>query len=142
MDIGFAALADACFALWEGALRSKPVTDPAKYRSLAERALKPIRAFQNIFPIGRPVTHYYQGWYEWLTGRQTAAVKSWQNGLESAQKFNMPYEEALIRLKLGACLSGTDGRDHFERAIQIFESMGSVNELEVAKAEAEKYPAS
>ena len=74
---------------------SQPVTDSEQYKAFAERALKPIRAFQGVFPIGQPVTPYYQGWYEWLTGKPDAALKAWQKGLDAAEKFNMPYEEGL-----------------------------------------------
>jgi tetratricopeptide (TPR) repeat protein len=138
MNIGFAAVADACFELWEKALQAKPVTDPEQYRVLAERALKPVRAFQGVFPIGQPVTPYYQGWYEWLTGKPEAALKSWQKGLDAAQKFDMPYEEGLNRVKLGACQKDDSQKSHFERAIEIFENMGAAHELKQAKAEAQK----
>jgi len=138
MNIGFAAVADACFELWEKALRAQPVIDSEQYKLLSEKAIKPLRAFQGVFPIGQPVTPYYQGWYEWLTGKQEAALKSWNKGLEAAQKFNMPYEEGLLRVKLGARVKDDSQKLHFERAIQIFENMGAVYELKLAKSEARK----
>src|SRR5258705_245835 len=92
--------------------------------------------FSKSIPIGRPVTPYYQGWYEWLTGKQNAALKSWHKGLEAAQKFNMPYEEGLLRLKLGSHGSTESRKEHLERAIQIFEKMGAAYELRLATAEA------
>jgi hypothetical protein len=52
----------------------------------------------------------------------------------------MPYEEGLIRVKLGTALKDDSiGRqERFTRAIQIFERMGAVHELRSAKrAEAE-----
>lgn len=136
MNIGFAAVADACFELWEKALRTQPVTDSEQYKALAERALKPIRAFQGVFPIGQPVTPYYQGWYEWLTGKPEAALKSWQKGLDAAEKFHMPYEEGLNRVKLGAHQKDEAQKQHFERAIAIFENMGAAHELKLSKSEA------
>ena len=47
----------------------------------------------------------------------------------------MSYQEGLIRVKLGTfAQEGPDvRREHFQRAIQIFEKMGAVYELEVAK---------
>ncbi|MCI0550895.1 MAG: AAA family ATPase [Anaerolineae bacterium] len=143
MDIGFAAVADVYFELWEKALQgSSPQADPDKYKLLAEKAIKLLRAFQKVFPIGQPVTPYYQGWYEWLTGKPQAAIKSWNKGLEAAKKFNMPYQEALIRVKLGASLqddaNARRGREHFERAIQIFEEMGAAHDLTAAKEAAKK----
>ena len=101
----------------------------------AEKALKLLRAFQKVFPIGQPRTPYYQGWYEWLTGNYEKAIKSLEQGIGSAQKFNMPYEEGLIRVRLGIALkdNAVKCRECFERAIQIFENMGAVHELHSAK---------
>jgi tetratricopeptide (TPR) repeat protein len=141
MDIGFAAVADVYFELWEKALQdSNRQLDSEKYRSLAEKSLTLLRAFQKVFPIGQPVTPYYQGWYEWLTGKPQAAIQSWNKGLEAAKNFSMPYQEALIRVKLGASLPGDENtrREHFERAIQIFEKMGAMHDLTVAEQAIEK----
>jgi hypothetical protein len=52
----------------------------------------------------------------------------------------MPYEEGLIRVKLGIVLkdNAAEQKERFARAIQIFEKMGAVRELRSAKrAEAE-----
>jgi len=141
MDLGFAAAADVYFELWEKALRdSTGQVDADKYEVLAGRALKLLRAFEKVFPIGQPVTPYYQGWYEWLTDKPQAAIRTWSKGLEAAKKFNMPYQEGLMRVRLGAVLNDNVNvrREHFERAIQIFEKMGAVRELELARTEARK----
>src|SRR5215207_1613241 len=141
MDLGFAAAADVYCELWEKAFRdSTGQVDANRYELLAERALKLLRAFQKVFPIGQPVTPYYQGWYEWLTDKPQIAIKTWKKGLEAAVKFNMPYQEGLMRVRLGAALKDNDNvrREHFERAIQIFDKMGAVRELELARSEARK----
>jgi tetratricopeptide (TPR) repeat protein len=141
MDIGFAAVADVYFELWEKALQdSNRQFDSDKYKLLAEKAIKLLRAFQKVFPIGQSVTPYYQGWYELLTGKLQAAVQSWTKGLEAAKNFNMPYQEGLIRVKLGTTLDGDANvrRAHFERAIEIFEQMGAAHDLAVAKEAAKK----
>jgi tetratricopeptide (TPR) repeat protein len=141
MDIGFAAVAEVYFELWERTLHDpNRQLDADKYRLLAEKAIKLLRAFQKVFPIGQPPAYYYQGWYEWLRDKPQNAIKFWRKGLEAAQKFNMPYEEGLIRVKLGIALKGdlTERRERFARPIQIFERMGAVHELRSAKrAEAE-----
>ena len=95
-----------------------------------------MQAYEKIFPIGQSVTPYYQGWYEWLTGKREAAIKLWHKGLAAALKFNMPYEEGLIRVKLGTYLKDDSQKIHFERAIQLFEKMGLVHELKSARSEA------
>jgi len=136
MDLGFAAVAEVYFELWERALHDpNRKLDADKYRSLAEKAIKLLRAFQRVFPIGQPPADYYQGWYEWLTGKRERALASWQKGLEASQKFKMPYEEGLIRVKLGAVLkeNTVEQQERLARAIQIFEKMGAVHELRVAR---------
>jgi tetratricopeptide (TPR) repeat protein len=135
MGIGFSAVAEVYFELWERMLHHPHRLDPNRYKSSAEQAIKLLRAFQKVFPIGQPAAYYYQGWYEWLTDAPQNAVQSWRKGLEAAQKFSMPYEEGLIRVKLGSYSSDEPNtrQEHFERAIQIFEKMGAVRELEAAK---------
>jgi tetratricopeptide (TPR) repeat protein len=140
MNIGFTAVADVSFELWEKSLRPDLAVDSDQYYLLAEKSLKLLKAFEGVFPIGQPATPYYQGWYEMLTGKHDAAIKSWRKGLEAAQKFNMPYEEALARLKLGT-YSKEDAetrREHFSRALHLLEKMGRVRRLQTAKAEAQK----
>lgn len=137
MDIGFSAIAEVYFELWEKALRNASRgLDAAQHKLYAEKALGLLRAFRKVFPIGQPYAYYYQGWYEELTGRPHMAVKFWRKGLEAAQKFNLLHEEGLIRVKLGASLreNPSGRREHVERAIQIFEKMGAVHELRVAKS--------
>ena len=136
LDLGFAAVADVYFELWEKALREpNRHFDADRYKLFAARAIKLVRAFEKVFPIGRPVTPYYQGWYDWLTGKHQAAINTWKKGLEAAKKFDMPYQEGLIRVKLGATSqeSSDVSREHFRRAIEIFEKMGAVHQLEIAK---------
>ena len=141
MNIGFSAVADVYFELWEKALQSpdkKPDAD--KLRERAEKALKLLRAFQKVFPIGQPHTPLYQGWYEWLTGDHEKAIKSLQKGLEAAQKFNMPYEEGLIRVRLASYIQDNPDtrKKHVWRAIEIFEKMGAAHALKLAQEEAQK----
>ncbi|HUF00701.1 MAG TPA: AAA family ATPase [Anaerolineales bacterium] len=141
MDIGFSAVADVYFELWEKSLQDPTrKADADNLRVLAGKAVKLLHTFQKVFPIGQPVTPLYQGWYEWLTGKPDAAVKSLNRGLEAALKFNMPYEEGLIRVKLASY-----SQDHLDarkknlrRAIEIFEKMGARNELRLAQEAAQK----
>jgi tetratricopeptide (TPR) repeat protein len=134
MDIGFSAVSQVYFELWEQAVHDQS-PDADELKQLSEKAINLLRAFQKVFPIGQPYAHYYQGWYEELSGKAQSAIKSWRTGLETAQKFRLQYEEALIRIKLGCYLQDDPEmrRKHFERAIQILERMGAVHELGMAK---------
>jgi tetratricopeptide (TPR) repeat protein len=141
MDIGFSGVADVYFELWESALQDPAQkTDSENLKQLADRAVKLLVAFQKVFPIGQAVTPIYRGWYEWLTGKPEEAVKSWRRGLDAALKFNMAYEEGLIRLKLAMYSQGNlDARKrNLWRAMEIFEEMGALNELRLAQEEAQK----
>jgi tetratricopeptide (TPR) repeat protein len=141
MDIGFSGVADVYFELWESALQDPAQkTDSENLKQLADRAVKLLVAFQKVFPIGQAVTPIYRGWYEWLTGKPEEAVKSWRRGLDAALKFNMAYEEGLIRLKLTMYSQGNlDARKrNLWRAMEIFEEMGALNELRLAQEEAQK----
>ena len=141
MDIGFSGVADVYFELWERTFQdSAQKADSAKLQQLAERAIKLLVAFQKVFPIGQAVTPIYQGWYDWLTGKPDEAVKSWRRGLEAALKFNMVYEEGLIRLKLATYSQGNlDARKrNLWRAMDIFEKMGALNELRLTQEQAQK----
>jgi hypothetical protein len=130
LDVGFSAVAQVYFELWEEALRSSGGTlDPASMKAGAERAIKLLRRFAATFPIGKPFSMYFQGWHEALTGKHEAAVNTWRRGLEAAIKYDLLYEEGLLRLKLGT--SGA-GREHLARAIDIFTAMGAVRELQCA----------
>ena len=102
--------------------------------------MKLLRAFQKVFPIGESVMSYYQGWYDWLMGNYEKAIKSLHKGLEAAQKFNMPYEEGLIRVRLALYAQDTPEarKKHVWRAVEIFEKMGAVHELKLAQEEAQK----
>jgi tetratricopeptide (TPR) repeat protein len=141
MDIGFSAVADIYFERWERTLQ-----DPAKthetetVKLLAEKTLKLLQAFQKVFPIGQPVTPYYRGWYEWLTGKPEAAIKSLNRGLGAALKFNMIYEEGLIRLKLASYSVGDQAirNRNLQRAREIFEKMGALNELRLVQEQVQE----
>jgi tetratricopeptide (TPR) repeat protein len=140
-NIGFTAIADIYFEMWERALQDPTrQADVDKWKQLAAKSLKLVRGFEKVFPIGRPSTPYYQGWYEWLTGKPEAAIKSWNKGLEAAQKYNMPYEEGLLRLKLGTHRNdGAASRlQHLERAAQIFDKMGAVRECTLVQQAMQK----
>ncbi|MGZ9165334.1 MAG: AAA family ATPase, partial [Anaerolineales bacterium] len=141
MDIGFAAAADVYFELWEKSLQDPGRhLDADKYKLSAQKAMKLLRAFQKVFPIGESVTSYYQGWHDWLSGNYEKAIKSLHKGLEAAQKFNMPYEEGLIRVRLALYAQDIPDtrKKHVWRAIEIFEKMGAAHELELAQKEAQK----
>jgi tetratricopeptide (TPR) repeat protein len=136
--MGFAAIAEVYLSYWD-ALHASGSTDTASLKLSAEKALKLLHTYKNVFPIGQAYTLYYQGWYEALMHKPDAAVRSWANGLNAAQKYNLIFEEALLRMKLGVHEKDSTARaKHFKRAIEILEVMGATYELRVAKETAQR----
>jgi class 3 adenylate cyclase/tetratricopeptide (TPR) repeat protein len=131
LDMGFSAVAEVYFVLWEKAIQHSNQRAAVRLRELAEKALRLLRSFRKIFPIGQPYLSYYEGWHHWLLGKHQPALRSWHKGLEAAKKYNTLYEEGLIHVRLGSALKDkpAERKEHLNRAIQIFETMGAVNEL-------------
>lgn len=141
MDVGFSGAADVYFELWERSLQDLAKKEEVEHlKALAERAVKLLVAFEKVFPIGKAVTPIYQGWHEWLTGKHEPALKTLRSGLDAALRFNMAYEEGLIRLKLAVySQENLDARkQNLWRAMEIFEAMSALNELRLAQEEAQK----
>ena len=134
LDIGFSAVADVYFRLWETSLEDPwQKLDTEQLKSSALKAIKLVRAFEKVFPIGQPHTPYYRGWYEWLVGDKEKAVKLWNQSLEAALKYRMPYEEGLARVKLGMAESELNVRaGHLKRAVEIFETINAPYEMGMA----------
>lgn len=136
MDVGYTAIADVFFGLWERSLQTPDgKADAIRFKYLAEKSLKLLRAYKNVFPIGEPPLLYYRGWYEWLNGKRTNAVTLWTKGLESARKFRERYEEGLCHLRLGEALSS---REHLDHAIRIFGEMDAIPMLRRARELADR----
>jgi tetratricopeptide (TPR) repeat protein len=135
LDVGISAVATVYFDLWESALQNpEKVKYVDEYKNLAGRALKILEAFKNVFPIGQPYLAYFQGRHAWLTGALPAALKFWQRGLDASEKYNLKYEEGLIRVKLGSYLDDPAMRPkHLEKAIGIFEKMGAMRDLAITQ---------
>jgi tetratricopeptide (TPR) repeat protein len=136
MDVGYAGIADVFFGVWERSLRSSASSrEVLRLKYFAEKSLKLLQAYKNVFPIGEPPLFYYRGWFEWLNGKQTQAVQWWKRGLESARKFRMKYEEGLCHLRLGEALSS---KEHLEEAIRIFAEMDAIPMLRLARELADR----
>jgi class 3 adenylate cyclase/tetratricopeptide (TPR) repeat protein len=132
LDLGFSAVAQVYFELWEKTLQDpNRKVDANRYKQLAEKAVKLLRGFRNVFPVGQPYFAYYAGWHHWLEGKHQNAVHSWQTGLAAAKKYRTLYEEGLLHAKLGATLEGSpdEQKEHLKCAAEIFEKMDAVNEL-------------
>jgi tetratricopeptide (TPR) repeat protein len=133
LDVGFSAVAEVYFSLWEKALRNPDSpADIRRYKDLVERAIKLLQGFRKVFPIGQPYLAYYEGRYQWLTGKHRHAVRTWTKGLAAAKKVRTLFEEGLLRARLASAMTYAphERRVHIDCAAQIFERMGAVHDLD------------
>jgi len=115
---GFTGVADVYLGQWEtGRARAAAVA-----KSASELAVKKLRAFSKVFPIGQPAAHRYAGGVKARGGDSDAARKEWEHGIEIAADLQMPYEEARMRLSLGR---QSKARAQLETARDLFESTGA-----------------
>ena len=115
---GFTGVADVYLGQWEtGRARAAAVA-----KSASELAVKKLRAFSKVFPIGQPAAHRYAGGVKARAGDDDAARKEWEQGIEIAAHLQMPYEEGRLRLSLGRLSKDTA---QLEMARDLFESTGA-----------------
>jgi class 3 adenylate cyclase/tetratricopeptide (TPR) repeat protein len=115
---GFTGVADVYLGQWEtGRARAAAVA-----KSASELAVKKLRAFSKVFPIGQPAAHRYAGGVKARAGDDDAARKEWEQGIEIAAHLQMPYEEGRLRLSLGRLSKDTA---QLETARDLFESTGA-----------------
>lgn len=88
----------------------------------AQRALKSLRQYARIFPIGRPRLALWEGCYAWIQGQRKKAFKTWHRGLDVAQQLGLPWDEARIYLEIGRRKAPEDPAraDHLRQAGAIF----------------------
>ncbi len=140
---GYASVPEVYLTLWEEAI-TNPANNPQStihnLKSNAGHACQALHKYAAQFPIGQPRAWLYQGWFSWLSGRQNRARKQWRKSLTHAQKLAMPYEEGLAHYEIGRHLSPDDTatltarQEHLTRAIEIFERLEAVYDLERAQA--------
>ena len=112
---GFTGVADVYLGQWEtGRARSAAVA-----KSASELAVKKLRAFSKVFPIGQPAAHRCAGKVKAQAGDVEAARKEWEQGIAIAVNLQMPYEEGRLRLSLGRL---SKDRAQLEAARDLFES--------------------
>ncbi len=86
-------------------------------RSERRQALKALRSFARVFPIGQPYYLLWQGNIAWDEGHPATARRKWAAALAHARKLDMSYVEAVIHYHIGRRLpTGETRLSHLERA--------------------------
>jgi tetratricopeptide (TPR) repeat protein len=124
---GFTGVADVYLGQWA----TGRTREAATAKSASELAVKKLRAFSKVFPIGLPAAHRYEGRVKEQARNPEAARKEWEQGVESAVELKMPYEEGRLLLDLGRLKSGN--RAHLEKALDLFEATGAAHFSELTR---------
>jgi tetratricopeptide (TPR) repeat protein len=99
-------------------------SDPVKKKhhlATARSALKVMKTYARVFPIGKPRYELWLGQAALLSGSHERALKHWRNALESAERLGMLYEQGLAHWSLAqhGPVAG-DQQTHAERALELF----------------------
>ena len=98
----------------------------------AAKALKTLRKFARVFPIGEPRRWLYEGWNRWLSGKHSSAQKAWDRSLASAVELDMRYDQGLAHFEIGRHLPGGDQarQENLKQAADIFKQTGAGYDLD------------
>jgi hypothetical protein len=124
----FALPAEVALALREAGLDLSGAERDHLHR-IEREALAAVRRFARIFPIGVPREAHLRGLSVWLDGDAARARRAWGEALAAAQRLEMPWDEARVRLDLGRH-GVEDPAQHLERAAALFQDVGAFDDRE------------
>jgi hypothetical protein len=127
---GYAGPAEVYLALWAQGTDN----NTAALQKAARQACQALQRYARIFPFAQPRAWLWRGVYEWQAGRAAKASKTWQKSLATAEKLNMPYEQALAHALLGRHASETARPTHLAAARQIFTRLEATYDLDQLQA--------
>lgn len=104
----------------------------AELKETVKRALKFFKDFIDVYPFATPYYYIYRGRYERICGNTTQAIRLFEQGLRSAQKYGIPYAIATAHYKLGKNLPASHPQriDHLRLAAEIFGNLGAQYDLD------------
>ena len=114
-----------------------PELSAAAADAAVREALKKLRGFCRVFPIGKPLLHLRQGEYEWIKGNGAKAIKHCELALKAAHDLKSEYYEALAHRELAIYLNNRDPARsrHLREAESIFVNLGATRDLERLQCE-------
>lgn len=145
---GYAGAAETYLTLWEAEITSPSITlaypqsrqvppqdKVTELKSRAGQAIKSLRDYTRVFPIGQPRTYLWQGVFQWLSGCPPMAYKLWANSLTVAEELAMPYDQGLTHYEVGRHLPLTDPAHsrHLTYACHLFARLEASYDLKRAQ---------
>jgi hypothetical protein len=119
----YATTAEAAIALWH-ASRQPGAGDQAGARAAAGQALRCLRRYAQVFPVGQPRALLCQGSLAWVGERPAPARKAWRRSLALAERLGMPYDQLLAHQQLGRHGDPSERRAHLDQARRLFARLG------------------
>ncbi|HTD56882.1 MAG TPA: AAA family ATPase [Silvibacterium sp.] len=106
-------------------------SNAASAEASVSAALKMLRGFSRLFPIGKPLLHLRQGQREWIMGNRAGALKHCKLGLQAARTLPSEYYEGLAHLELASCLeeNGPARAQHLHEGEAILSRLGATRDL-------------
>jgi hypothetical protein len=124
----YATTTEAAIALWHASHQRGP-GEQATARAAAGQAMRSLRRYAHVFPIGQPRALLCQGLLAWVAGRPVGARKAWRRSLAAAERLGMRYDQLLAHQQLGRHGDPRERREHLNRARQLFTELGIGGEL-------------
>lgn len=123
--LGYAGPAEAYLTLWEAGQASADV------QGHAAEALGRLRKYAKVFPVGRPRSALLEGRNHWLRNRRDAAMRSWDQAIQLAERLSMPYEQGLAHYDIARHLEPTDGAhaNHLAASRDLFNDLHAARDL-------------
>jgi class 3 adenylate cyclase len=114
-----------------------PELSAAAADATVREALKRLRGFCRVFPIGKPLLHLSQAEHEWIKGNSAAAIKQCELTLVAARSLKSEYYEALAHRGLAIYINNDDSdrSRHLREAESIFSRLGAARDLSRLRSE-------
>ncbi len=100
--LGYAGPAVAYLSLWEAGQAG------ADGQQRAADALRRLRGYAGVFPVGRPRSALLEGRHALLHGRRDVALRSWDRAVRLAEGLSMPYDQGLAHYEIARHLEPSD----------------------------------
>ncbi len=115
---GYSAVIEVYFA------RRQAETDPAKKKAClatARSALKVMKTYAKVFPMGKPRYELWEGHLALVSGSAEKALGHWQSSLDTAERLEMLYEQALTHWTMAQHHPDANVQQtHAKRALDLF----------------------
>jgi class 3 adenylate cyclase/tetratricopeptide (TPR) repeat protein len=115
---GYSGVIEVYFAKHQ--VESDPVKKKA-HLATARSALKVMKTYARVFPIGKPRYELWLGQAAIASGSPEKAARHWHTAFEWAERLEMVYEQALAHWMLAQhSLKANEQQTHAQRALELF----------------------